>query len=97
MSPKGETEGARQRGTILHGFLRYLEIFGSADFARETLAIVVRLRSSATDADVRPLAVLMGARLLLKIEADLLFMETFVNIFTKFNRELHEVLEVFGP
>ena len=37
------------------------------------MAIVARLRNSATDADVRPLAVLMGARLLLKIEADLLF------------------------
>ena len=61
------------------------------------MAIVVRLRTSATDADVRPLAVLMGARLLLKIEADLLFMEPFVKNFTKFNRELHEVLEVFGP
>ena len=62
----GETEEPGQRGTILHGFLRYLEILGSADFARETLAIVVGLRSSATDADVRPLAILMGARFLLK-------------------------------
>ena len=60
------------------------------------MALVVRLRTSATDANVRPLAVLMGARLLLKIEADLLLMEPFVKIFTKFHWELHEVLEVFG-
>ena len=60
------------------------------------MAIVVGLRSSATDADVRLLAILMGARLLLKIEADLLLVETFVKIFTKFHWELHEVLEAFG-
>ena len=60
------------------------------------MALVVRLRSSTTDADVRPLAVPMGARVLLKIVADLPFMETFLKMFTKFHRELHEVLEVFG-
>ena len=68
---------------------------GSADFARETLAIVVRLRSSTTDTDVRPLAVVMGARVLLKVVANLLLVETFVKIFTKFHWELHEILEAF--
>ena len=68
---------------------------GSADFARETLAIVVRLRSSATDADVRPLAVPMGARVLLKVVANLLLVETFVKVLAKFHWKLHEILEAF--
>ena len=52
-----ETEEPGSLGPSTVVFLRYFEVFGSADFARETLAIVVRLRSSATDTDVCPLAV----------------------------------------
>ena len=42
-----------------------------------------------------PLAVPMGARVLLKIEADLLLVETFVKVLTKFHWKLHEILEAF--
>ena len=42
---------------------------------------------------MRPLAVPMGARVLLKIVANLLLVETFVKVLAKFHWKLHEILE----
>ena len=68
------------------------------DFRSETSAVVVRLRTTASDTHMREFAFVVRklASMLLELVADLVFMELLMKVRPKLQREFHKIIEILG-
>ena len=68
------------------------------DFRSEAPAVIVRLRTTASDTHVREFAFVVRkfASTLLELVADLILMELLMKVRAKLQREFHKIVEISG-
>ena len=68
------------------------------DLRSETSAVIIRLRTTASDTHVREFAFVVRefAGTLLELVADLVLMKFFVKVRPKLQREFHKIIEILG-
>ena len=67
------------------------------DFRSEASAVVVRLRTAALHTYMRELAFIGAiAAILLKLVANLVFVELLMKVGSKLEREFHKIVEILG-
>ena len=68
------------------------------DLRSEAPAVIVRLRTNASDTHMREFAFVVRkfASTLLELVADLILMELLMKVRTKLKREFHKIVEILG-
>ena len=68
------------------------------DSRSETSAVIVRLRTAASDTHMREFAFVVRkfASMLLELVADFVLMELLMKVRAKLQREFHKIVEVLG-